>query len=428
MKAPANYKHDIVRGFHVATCEVPHVESVSVGIFIPVGSRFEHAAINGTAHFAEHIIFKGTSNRNALQLAIDIEGSGGTVNAFTTEDQTCLETRGPAELLPLFLEVMSDMLWNSSFDPVEVEREREVINEEIVMYQENPGEHLHDLLSMALWPDHPLGRQICGTEASILGINSDSLREFTEQHYSVEGLTISISGKVNHDEVLKLIEKYFPAKSHPLPEFRKFTQPAFSGKVPLIHDQRDIEQSHLALAFHTSGRQSEQRQVLRMLSLLLGETMSSRLFQELREKRGLCYSVSSDFSLYEDTGTFEIHAALDSTRLEESILAIYQLLTDVLENGFTDAELAQAKRFAMGQAKIGLETPQAHMNWMGDSLTSFGKIVDPVESRNMLECVSLTQIKELAKKTFKRENLAIASIGPHRADQVETIFDLLTLP
>lgn len=428
MKAPANYQHDTVRGFHIATYEMPHVESVSVGIFIPVGSRFENAAINGIAHFAEHIIFKGTGNRSALDLAIDIEGSGGTINAFTSEDQTCLETRGPAELLPLFLEVMSDILWNASFPPEEVEREREVISEEIVMYQENPSDHLHDLLSLALWPDHALGRQICGTEASILGINADSLRDFTTKHYSTKGLTVSVSGNVKHSEVLRLVEKILPQQATEPAIFDTFTQPAFSGTVPLIHDQRDIEQAHIALAFHTSGRRSEERQVLRMLSLLLGETMSSRLFQELRENRGLCYSISSDFSLYEDTGTFEIHAGLDAARLEESILAIHHLLDQVLTEGFSDAELAQAKRFAMGQARIGLESPQAQMGWMGDSLTSFGKIVDPVASRNMLDCVTLPQIKELAHKTFKLENLAIASIGPHSEQEIRTIFDHLKLP
>ena len=425
MKAPENYQHEIVRGFHVATCEMPHVESVSVGIFIPVGSRFEHAAINGTAHFAEHIIFKGTGNRSALDLAIDIEGSGGTINAFTSEDQTCLETRGPAELLPLFLEVMSDMLWNSSFPPEEVEREREVIAEEIVMYQENPSDHLHDLLSQALWPNHPLGRQICGTEASILGINADSLREFTQEHYSTEGLTVAVAGNVTHDQVIKLVEKFLPEKATKASSFETFTPSPSKGSAPLIHDQREIEQSHIALAFHTSGRQSEQRQVLRMLSLLLGETMSSRLFQELREKRGLCYHISSDFSLYEDTGTFEIHAGLDGARLEESILALNTLLCDVLTTGFTDAELAQAKRFAMGQARIGLESPQAQMSWMGDSLTTFGKIVDPVASRNTLDCVTLVQIKDLAEKTFRLENLAIASIGPHTEDQIQSILSKL---
>ena len=180
--------HDQLRGFHVATSEMPYMDSVSVGIYIPVGSRYEELAVNGVAHFLEHMIFKGTSDRSALDLAIAIEGAGGTINAYTTEDQTCLETRGPVELLPEFLEVMADMLWHSTFSIEEIEREREVIAEEIVMYQENPGDHLHDLLSAALWPDHPLGRPITGTEASIQSIHRETLEEFAEEHYSVEGL------------------------------------------------------------------------------------------------------------------------------------------------------------------------------------------------------------------------------------------------
>ncbi|PQJ27163.1 M16 family metallopeptidase [Rubritalea profundi] len=418
MHASATYKHTTIRGFHIATCEMPHVESVSVGIFIPVGSRHESAAENGSAHFAEHMIFKGTQTRNALDLAISIEGSGGSVNAFTTEDQTCLETRGPAELLPHLLEVMSDMLWNSTFPDEEVEREREVIAEEIVMYQENPGEHLHDLLSEVLWPNHPMGRSITGSEASILGINAESLKAFTNQHYASKGITVSIAGNTTHAEVLTLVEKYLPQETHGKSPFESFTQHAASKSIPSLHDQRDIEQSHLAIAFHTSGRHSKNRHILRMLSLLLGETMSSRLFQELREKRGLCYHIASDFSLYEDTGTFEIHAGLDSDRLEESILAIQQVLTDILENGFTKDELAQAKRFAMGQARIGLETPHSQMSWMGDSLTSFGKIVNPVDARNTLDSVTLEQLKTLTQNIFIQENLAIASIGPHTDAQM----------
>ena len=425
MHASATYKHTTIRGFHIATCEMPHVESVSIGIFIPVGSRHECAAENGSAHFAEHMIFKGTPTRSALDLAITIEGSGSSVNAFTTEDQTCLETRGPAELLPHLLEVMGDMLWNSTYPYEEVEREREVIAEEIVMYQENPGDHLHDLLSEVLWPNHPMGRSITGSEASILGINADSLTEFTKKHYASEGITISVAGNATHTEVVALVEKLLPQETHGKSAYEHFEPRVLSNEVPSLHDQRKIEQSHLAIAFHTSGRHSKDRQVLRMLSLLLGETMSSRLFQELREKRGLCYHIASDFSLYEDTGTFEIHAGLDSDRLEESILAIKQVINDILNNGFSEDELAQAKRFAMGQARIGLETPHSQMNWMGDSLTSFGKIVNPVAARNTLDSVTLEQLSSLTKKIFLKENLAIASIGPHSEAEMQSILQQL---
>ncbi|MFC4995297.1 M16 family metallopeptidase [Rubritalea tangerina] len=422
--APApKYHHDHVRGFHIATCEMPYLESVSVGIYIPVGSRHEEAAINGSAHFAEHMIFKGTDKRNALDLAIAIEGAGGTVNAFTTEDQTCLETRGPSELLPHLLGVMSDMLWHSTFPFEEVEREREVIAEEIVMYQENPSDHLHDLLSLALWPDHPLGRSITGSEASILGINADSLKKFTDQHYRSAGISVVVAGNVQHSTVMELVLQHLPKESLPKSPFQAFSPIPFSGSVPLLHDKRDIEQSHLALAFHTTGRHSDNRQTLRMLSLLLGETMSSRLFQELREKRGLCYHIASDFSLYEDTGTLEIHAGLDSDRLEESTHALHKVLTDILHHGFTQDELNQAKSYALGQARIGLETTHAQMSWMGDSLTSFGKIIDPVEARNSLNSVTLDQVHTLATHTFKTENLAIASIGPHRERDVRALLE-----
>jgi len=221
------------------------------------------------------------------------------------------------------------------------------------------------------------------------------------------------------------VEKLLPQETHGKSAYEHFEPRVLSNDVPSLHDQRKIEQSHLAIAFHTSGRHSKDRQVLRMLSLLLGETMSSRLFQELREKRGLCYHIASDFSLYEDTGTFEIHAGLDSDRLEESILAIKQVLNDILNNGFSEDELAQAKRFAMGQARIGLETPHSQMNWMGDSLTSFGKIINPVAARNTLDSVTLEQLSSLTKKIFLKENLAIASIGPHSEAEMQSILQQL---
>lgn len=429
MLQPTSYHQDIVQGFHVATCEMPYFESISTGIFIPVGSRHETEAENGAAHFAEHMIFKGTEKRSAQDLAIAIEGSGGTINAFTTEDQTCLETRGPSELFPHFLTIMSDMLWHSTFPHEEVEREREVIAEEIIMYYENPSDHIQDLLSEALWSDHPMGKPITGTEASILGIHADALKQFTHQHYHSEGIAICVAGNISHSEVLSQVRSILPSTpTQPKSTYTPYKAPSHRDhSPPLIHDQRSIEQSHLALAFHTEGRHSESRHILRMLSLLLGETMSSRLFQELREKRGLCYHIASDFSLYEDTGTIEIHAGLDSERLEESVTAITTVLQSIIHQGFTEKELEQAQRFAIGQARIGLETPQSQMSWMGDSLTAFGTIVDPIAARNILSSVSLQDLQQFAQQTFTKENLAVASIGPHSRDHVQTLIEQMHL-
>ncbi|MGJ8656733.1 MAG: M16 family metallopeptidase [Akkermansiaceae bacterium] len=428
-----NFQHSIVNGIYVATAEMPHMESVSAGIYLPTGSRYESAELNGIAHFAEHMIFKGTQTRSALDLAIQVEGAGGSINAFTTEDQTCVETRGPSELLPQFVEVMSDMVWNSSFEPEEVEREREVIAEEIVMYQENPSDHIHDLLSEALWSGHPLGRPITGTEESIQEINADALREFTQHHYlaNAHGLTLAVAGKVTHAEVCEIAKKNLPViaeKTEANDDFEKYshtlTEP---NNFVHLHDQRDIDQVHLAIAFHTDGRHSDHRHVLRVMSLIMGETMSSRLFQELREKRGLCYHIASDYSLYHDTGTFEIHAGLDATRLEESLLAINEILQEILKNGFTKDELDQTICFASGQSKIALESTHSRMSWMGDSLLCFDKIIDPNESRATLQSTTLEELSDLAKQLFNTENMAVASIGPQRADEVQQlVLDSLT--
>ncbi len=403
------------------------MESVAVGIYLPTGSRYETPELNGIAHFTEHMIFKGTKTRSALDLAIQVEGAGGSINAFTTEDQTCIETRGPANLLPQFLEVMTDMVWSSNFDAEEIEREREVIAEEIVMYQENPSDHIHDLLSEALWPEHPLGRPITGTEETIKNINSKALAEFTKNYYQTngQGLTLAVAGKVTHAEVCKIAEKNLPPKPNNAQEHKLFEKYSHTLTEPNrfthLHDQRDIDQVHLAIAFHTAGRHSEQRHVLRVMSLIMGETMSSKLFQELREKRGLCYHIASDYSLYHDTGTFEIHAGLDATRLDESLLAINQLIKQILTTGFTQDELDQAISFATGQSKIALESTHSRMSWMGDSLLCFDKIISPDDARSTLQSTTLEELHQLAKQLFTANNMAVASIGPQRADEIQQL-------
>ncbi len=420
-----NFKHSNINGVHVATAEMPHMESVSAGIYLPTGSRYETAELNGIAHFAEHMIFKGTPSRSSLDLAIQVEGAGGTINAFTTEDQTCVETRGPANLLPQFIEVMSDMVWNSTYDAQEVAREREVIVEEIIMYQENPSDHIHDLLSEALWTNHPLGRPITGTEESIKNIDSKALKAFTQHHYlrGDNGLTLTVAGKITHEQVCEIAEKHLPQLRDPSVDSDLFETYSHkltdSNTFSHLHEQRDIDQVHLALAFHTNGRHSDERHVLRVMSLIMGETMSSRLFQELREQRGLCYHIASDYSLYHDTGTFEIHLGLDATRLTESLEVINIIIKDLIKDGFTADELKQSISYATGQSKIGLESTHSRMSWMGDSLLCFSKMISPDDSLETLQSTTLNQLHELSLSLFKRENMAVASIGPQRADEIQ---------
>lgn len=416
-----NYQYTQLRGFHVATAEMPHMESVSVGIFIPVGSRHEPIEVHGIAHFLEHMIFKGTAKRNALELAKEIEGIGGTINAYTTEDQTCLEARGPAECLQSFLEIMSDMLWHSQFNPEEIDREREVIAEEIIMYQENPGDHINDLLATSTWPDHPLGRPITGSIESITHIDRPKLTDFFQKHYRSEGITLAVAGKINHEDVLRLADIHLPQESLPRQGYPVFEKKSPTDEIPLIHDQREIEQTHLAIAFHTPGHHAPERHALRVLSLLLGETMSSRLFQELRENRGLCYQVETDFSLYDDTGTFEICVGLDSERLLECLTAIHSLISELLKHGFSEKEIEHVRNYASGQARISLETPHAHMSWLGETLTTYSKIIDPEKARQQLELVTQDQVITVARAIFHRDNVAIASIGPQSPDEMLTL-------
>lgn len=398
-------EHD---GFHVVSSLVPHVESVSAGIYIPVGSRYESAEQNGLAHFAEHMIFKGTKHKSALELAIAIEGAGGSINAYTSEDQLCLETRGPAELLPLFVETMCEMLYASTFFAVEIEREREVIQEEIAMYREHPSDHIQDMLSSALWQDHPLGRPITGTSESIQTFDTQMLSDFAKEHFAQRGTVLSVAGNVTAEEVQALAAKHLP-KSTASKSFAPFENTADSPTF--FHKSSDSEQTQLAIGFRTEGRHCKRRHVLRVLSLLMGETMTSRLFQLLREERGLCYHLGSDFALYNETGSFEIELGLDNARLDEVTVLIQEILADISEHGFTEQELSQALNFADGQARIALESPAAIQSWMGDSLLAYGKIIDPFEARMTLAGVTQPEVQSLAKDLFQDSNLAVVSIG-----------------
>ncbi len=410
------YQHSQQKGLHIATAEMPHMESVSLALYIPVGSRHESLDFHGSAHFIEHMIFKGTSRRNVRELTIEIEGNGGTINAYTTEDLTCIEARGPAELLDLFSDILCDMAWHSSFPVEEITREREVIEEEITMYYENPGEHIEDLLSKALWKNHPLGRPITGTHSSLAALQRPELLDFHREHYFQSGAILAAAGAVSHQQVLASIARtQCPQLSGTRQCAEPFTRPQgtqIATAADIQTEYRKLDQAHLALGFYCEGEHSSQRHSLRILSLILGETMSSRLFQEVREKRGLCYNIQSDYELFEDVGSLQIHAGMDATRLPEALDAIQNVLTDIAQNGISQQELDQAIRYATAQHRISLEGTEAQMAWIGESILTHKTIVPPRDARDILRQVSRADVLQTAQTILKSNNQVTACIGP----------------
>ena len=401
--------HRIPGGPRLAVATLADSECAALTFHIPAGSRDEAALPAGTAHFLEHMAFKGTRRRNARQISFDIENAGGQINACTSEDQTVYEGRGEASLLPLLADVLADMVWHATFPEAEIQLEREVIGEEITMYRENPADHIGDLISAALWHGHPLGNPISGTLETIARIDRQTLLSFRDHHHFRDDLVIAAAGPFTLDEVaaalLPLLPKAFHPGATPLP-FPHISPPQS------ISECRDTDQLQLALAWHTPGRHADERHALRLLSLMLGETASSRLFLELREERGLCYQISSDVTLFHETGAFEISAGLDPESRDEALACIQREIGDLVTNGPRPGELDRAKRLAIAQSKLAFESTAAHAVWAGEGVMDFGRIPPLDEWRGQVLAVTDTAVREVARAVFDGKTPAIAEIGP----------------
>lgn len=397
-------------GPRLAVATLADAECAALTIHVPAGSRDEHDLPAGLAHFVEHMVFKGTTRRSARELSLEIENAGCQVNACTSEDQTVYECRGEAGSLELMADVLADMVWNPVFPEEEIELERDVIGEEITMYRETPSDHISDLISRALWGGHPLGHPIAGTAESIAGIRRAHLMEFRDRHHFRNDLVIAAAGPFPLEQVEKTLARLLPEKFH-----AGFTPPRFdtaAAKPAKLIESRDTEQLQLSLAWHCAGRHSDSRHALRLLSLMLGETASSRLFLELREERGLCYQISSDVTLFDETGAFEINAGLDPDGRDEAIACIRREIADLMDQGPRPGELERAKRLAIAQSKLAFETTAAHATWAGEGVLDFGRIPDPLEWRENVLAVTAEGIRDAARQVFDSREPTIAEIRP----------------
>ena len=405
-------------GVRIASMEMPHMKTVSVGIWEAVGGRHEPLALCGISHFLEHLMFKGTARRNARKITETVEGLGGYLNAFTTEDHTCYYAKAGAAHLPVLCDVLSDMILHSQFAPAEIERERDVIREEILMVHDNPGQYIEELLSEALWPNHPLGRPLTGTAKSIAGLTREKFFAFKEKHYTGKTTLVTVAGAAAHERVLECIGpalETLPAGN--IPRFEKSNHNLSAKRSgvrrPWIKTAKeDIEQTHLALGFHAFGRKDERRYALKLLSVILGENMSSRLFQKLRERHGICYSVQSSVVSLEDAGALTVFAGLEPAKLEKAIRLTMQELDRIATKAPSRAELRKAQDYTIGQTVMGLESTSNQMTWMGESLLSFGKVIDPHEVEQRLLAVTPEEVRTVAEFCLQPSRLGVAVAGP----------------
>ena len=397
-------------GARIVSAHLPHMASVCMGVWAGTGSRHESVAQNGVSHFIEHVLFKGTKSRNAREISEAVEGVGGYLNAFTAEENTCYYAKASAERFGVLAEVLMDMYLNPAFDPVEFEKEREVIKEELAMYMDQPSQLVLEVLNEVLWPDHPLGRCITGTEASLDALKVTTLKRFWKSHYTAPNTIIVVVGPIPHKKVVAKLRKH--ARHLPPGKIRK-CKPIRDGQTlprTKIRSQSS-EQVQLAFGIKTCSRHGENRYALRMLNTMLGENMSSRLFQRLREDHGLAYSVYSNLGFFQDAGFLTIAAGIDGSHIEQALELIHQTLTEFKENKPNRREVRQARDYLIGQLDLHLENTENHMIWLGEQILGYGTYV-PVETiRERVAQTSPDQIRAAARAYFQAGNLNLAVVG-----------------
>jgi len=400
-------KHVLPNGVRILTEEIDHVRSVAVGIWVGTGSRNEAEGYEGISHFIEHMFFKGTKNRTAHDLVESLESVGGQLNAFTTKELTCYFAKVLDENIHLAIDVLSDMFFNSLFDANEMEKEKNVIIEEIKMYQDTPDELIHDLFSQHIWDGHPLGRPVLGIEDSVRNLNYQKIDHYLTSRYTPEKTVIAVAGKIKHDEIIDSLSVFG--------DFQRKTENGVNenpqASVVRKAINKDTEQMHVIVGVPGLGQEDDDIYAMHIINNYLGGGLSSRLFQEIREKRGLAYSVYSYHSAYADTGLFAVYAGTSPNKTKEVIECILHEMNKVKEKGITEKELSKTKAQIKGNLLLGLESVSSRMSRLGKSEISFGRVITAEEAVEKLEKVTIEDIQRVMNRLWDIKNVSILTLG-----------------
>jgi predicted Zn-dependent peptidase len=403
-------------GLTVATAEMPQMQSASVGLWVGVGSRYEPAPLNGVCHFIEHLLFKGTRKRSAREISQAIEGIGGYLNAFTSEEMTCFHARASHDRFDELLDVLLDMLLDSKFAPADIAKEREVIKEEIAMCLDEPQHHVQELLNATLWPGQPLGRPITGTGQTLDAMTRGRLLSYMHENYVAGNVLAVAAGRLKHRQVLRAVAGYaHRLPTTPRPRFTPARSDQQKPRVRLFTKQ--TEQTQIALGIRTCSRQDERRYALRLLNTILGENMSSRLFQVVREDRGLAYSIYSTPSFFSDAGDLVISAGLDTDNVTKVLRLVLRELRRMREAAPSAAELRRARDYVVGQIDLSLESTENQMNWLGEQLLGYGKVLRPAQIKRRLSEVTAGEIRAVARDFLRPERFNLALVSPLANDR-----------
>ena len=395
-------------GLSVVTEEVPGAASVALGFWVDAGSRDERPEVAGASHFLEHLLFKGTEDRGAQEIAEAIEAVGGEMNAFTTKEYTAFYVRLLHEDLDLALDILSEIMWGPAFRPQEIEAERQVILEEILMHEDEPADLVHDLCHDALYPGHPLGREVLGDKATITAMTRDDIRSYFGAQYRPQSIVVAASGKVDHDELTAGVERRFTGPSGAGPA-RERHNPA--PLRPLVVGTRPTEQAHLVVGMRAPARDDEDRFALAVLNQLLGGGMSSRLFQEVREKRGLVYSVYSYRAAYLETGLLAVYAGTSPARATTVLELIHAELDKLLQEEIPARELDVARGHVKGSLVLSLEETSSRMSRIGRSQLVHGEVMSLEELVQRTAAVTAADVRRVIERVIAGPR-TLAVVGP----------------
>jgi len=405
------YKTQLKNGLKIITEEMPDIQSASIGIWINIGSRNEDTGKSGVSHFIEHLLFKGTKKRTALDIAKEIESVGGVLNAFTGRENTCFYVKILSKDIPLAVDLLSDIFLNSKFDKEELEKEKQVVLQEIKMVEDTPDELIHDIFAKAFWKGHPLGMPVLGNFQTIKSLKRDDVLSYYKQSYLPHAVIITAAGNIGHKRLLKLLKPF-----EKMPYLKKQEARGQQQDIPkpypgITLEQRALEQVHLCLGTPSPNQAHPDRYKIYLLNTLLGGGMSSRLFQEIREKRGLAYSVYSYLNLCLDVGSLVIYAGIAPDAFGKTVDLILKELKVFAEKKISKEELTSAKEQLKGGMLLGLETSESRMTKLARDEIYFHRTVSVPEIVAGIDKVTAKDILKLAKDIFNPDKISLAAIG-----------------
>ena len=403
------HREVLPNGLTVITEEMQHIRSVSIGIWIKTGSRDESAEWNGISHFIEHMVFKGTKHRSAEDIARQVDSIGGNMDAFTAKECVCFNVKLLDEHLPIAMDVLSDLVLNPVFDASDITRERGVILEEIKMDEDSPDYLVHEIFTQNFWKDHPLGKPILGTKDTVRKFERDPVLDFYGQHFAPGNMIICAAGHLKHEEFVQLVAKHFE-KMKPMKNGFHGTQPSVVSRI-IMRNKKALEQVQICIGVPSHPIAHERRHASYILNTLLGGGMSSRLFQNIRERQGLAYAIYSDLSPYRDTGCLSVYAGTSRESASKVVQSVVSEFRKLKLEAVPAEELRRSKDQLKGSLMLSLESSTARMSNLARQEMYFDHFYGLDELIQKIESVTSEEVQELANQFFQTDSIAVTVLG-----------------